>query len=168
MSTLLSIIIVPIVIGVIASFIVWYLPTECFKPSGEIVSYNQEVEKTVIEESKPIDGKDLKRNVHIINNSPRFAMYNITCFFEFIDSNSNIVYHEEKQQAYASAKTTEDHPLVIPFKSLPVSEIEQNKPIKIKMILVYENRYGTKKVSGPWWIREYNKDKNTYVPELDV
>lgn len=169
MNIVISLIVVPVIIGVFASFIVWYLPTERFNPSGRLVSYNQHYIEEDFVDSKGSARKRqmIKRNIHITNNSPKFAMYNITCFFEFLDSDNNIVYHEDKQQAYSPANTTEEHPLIIPFKSLPLSKIEQWKPIKIKMFLIYENRYGTKKISGPWWIREYDTGKTTFEPKLD-
>lgn len=157
------------IVGALASLIVWYIPTERFKPKDRIISYNQRKEEEI---SINIKGdrnirQILKRNIHITNSSPKFAAYNVTCFFEFIDGESNIVYHEEKQQAYAAANTTEDHPLIIPFKGLPITKIEQWEPVKIKLYLIYENRYGTKKVSGPWWVRDYSLEKNTFEPKLE-
>lgn len=153
-------IITPIIVGSIASFIAWYIPSERFSPKGQIVRYNQFFVDVEGKDSKhPI----LKRNVQIANTSSVFAMYNISCFFEFIDAENNIVYHEEKQQAYAAAKTTEDNLVIIPFKMLPVSEIEKWKPVKVKLVLIYENRYGTKKVSDFWKISEYDIKRNTFT-----
>lgn len=168
MNTLMLTILVPIIIGALASFIVWYMPTERFLPKDKIVCYNQrkEDDNRIDSNCSTIVRTLLKRNVHIVNKSSKFAAYNITCFFEFIDDESNIVYHEEKQQAYMAANTTEVHPLIIPFKGIPISKIEQLKPNKIRLFLIYENRYGTKKVSGPWWIKGYDLDRTTFEPEL--
>jgi len=160
---------IPIFIGALASFIVWYIPAERFIPTNSVISYNQhkEDECTINPKGEITVNKILKRNIHLINSSRIYAAYNITCFFEYIDDECNIVYHEEKQQAYMAANTKRNHPLVIPFKVLYVSEIEKLKPINIRLFLVYENRYGTKKISGPWLIKGYNLDKNSFEPKLE-
>ena len=124
-------IILSIIIGAFASFIVWFVPTECFNPKIKPVSCNQKEESETIINSKgeSVTKQVLKRNVHIINESSMCAAYNITCFFEFFDDENNIVYHEEKQQAYTKANTKKDHSVVIPFKKLQIANVEQKKSL---------------------------------------
>lgn len=164
-------IIIGAVAGAIATFIIWFIPTEAFKPKIRIETYNQSPE--IITISKEVDGKKenkqircLKRNIHIVNDSMLFAAYHVTCFVELRDADTSIVYREDKALPIVKANIS-DHPIVLPFRKLPVDTLEATKAVSIKLYLVYENRYGTKKTSGPWLIKKYNFTEQTFIPELE-
>lgn len=160
-------IIIGAIAGAIATFIIWVIPTEAFKPRIGIKTYNQPSEKITITDKK--DGKKeiqrLSRNIHIVNDSMLFAAYNVTCFVELYDANANIVYREDKTLPVVKANISE-HPIVLPFRKLQVDTLEATKATSITLHLVYENRYGTKKTSGPWVIEKYNFTEQTFIPKL--
>lgn len=161
-------IIIGAVVGAIATFIIWIIPTEAFKPKIKIDVYNQIPDNvTFIRPDGNIKEKRfLKRNVHIVNGSSRFAAYNVTCFVELLDANGHIVYREDKALPVVKANISE-HPIVLPFRKLTITELEETKATSIRLNLVYENRYGTKKTTGPWYIKKYNYTDQTFIPELE-
>lgn len=164
MSTIIISILTSIIIGAIASFIVWVIPTEKFEPKIRLVSYNQKIVEDVIKDSngKNIKRQVLKRNVHIVNTPSKFAAYNVTCFADLLDEDNNIVYHEEKKVPIVEANTTETDAVVLPFERLSVAKLMKENVIKIELNLVFENRYGTKKTSGPWWVKEYEINTSSF------
>jgi len=165
--------IIPIIIGAvagaIATFIIWFIPTEAFKPRIKIKSYNQPQEKITFTNLNGSKREELflKRNIHIVNDSLLFAAYNVTCFVELLDADTNIVYHEAKELPIVKANIREEKATVLPFRKLAVDKVVETKAIKIKLYLIYENRYGTKKTSGPWWVKKYNVVDQSFVPELE-
>lgn len=170
MCSILITILSSIVLGAISSFVVWVIPAEKFEPNIRIVLYNQ---RKVTDYVKNTNGKTvkrlfLKRTVHIVNDSPQYAAYNMTCFAELLDDNNNIVYREEKKIPIVKANTSETDAIVLPFERLPIDKLKKANVVKIEINLVYENRYGTKKTTGSWWIRSYNLEKNTFEPELEI
>lgn len=170
MCTIITSVLLSVVIGAVASFIVWVIPAEKFKPKIRLVCYNQKTIEDSVKNSKGemIKYYYLKRNVHIVNDSFRFSAYNITCFAELLDEENNIVYREEKRLPIVQSNTTETNALILPFERLSIAKLKKENVIKIKLNLVYENRYGTKKTSGPWWIRDYDLEKKTFEPKLDM
>lgn len=162
--------IIPIIIGAvagaIATFINWIIPTEAFKPRIKIKSYNQPQETITFTN---LDGSKkeelfLKRNIHIVNDSLLFAAYNVSCFVELLDADMNIVYRETKELPVVKSNIREDKAIVLPFRKLSAAKLVETQAIKIKLNLVYENRYGTKKTSGTWWVKKYNVHDKTFVP----
>ena len=165
MCTIIISIISSIIVGAIASFIVWIIPAEKFEPQLKIVCYNQKIVEDSVKDSKGEEShrKLIKRNIQIVNHSSIFAAYNITCFAELLDDNNNIVYREEQKLPIIKAKIRETDAIVLPFERLPISKLKKENVIKIEFNLVYENRYGTKKTSGPWWVKEYDTDTNSFT-----
>lgn len=164
-------IIIGAVAGAIATFIIWVIPTEAFKPKIRIETYNQPSEITTVtkkdgNKEKKEEIRFLKRNIHIVNGSMLFAAYHVTCFVELHDAETNIVYREDKTLPVVKANNS-DHPIVLPFRKLSVDTLKATNATSIKLYLVYENRYGTKKTSGPWWIKKYNYTEQTFIPELE-
>lgn len=170
MGTIIISIVSSIIIGAIASFVVWVIPAEKFEPRIKLACYNQKIVEDYI---PSINGKKLKRqmmkrNIHIVNDSQIFAAYNVTCFAELLDGDNNIVYREEKRLPIVKANTTETNAIVLPFERLSVIKLKKEKVVKIELNIVFENRYGTKKTSGPWWIKGYDLEKNTFNPKLEA
>lgn len=170
MGTIIISIVSSIIIGAIASFVVWVIPAEKFEPEIKLACYNQNM---VDDSITNINGKKLKRqmmkrNIHIVNDSQIFAAYNVTCFAELLDGDNNIVYREEKRLPIVKANTTETNAIVLPFERLSVIKLKKEKVVKIELNIVFENRYGTKKTSGPWWIKGYDLEKNTFNPKLEA
>lgn len=164
MNAIIISIFVSILIGAFASFIVWFIPAEIYEPNIKLKSYNQTYKSSNEEkESRQM----IKRNLHIVNESSIFAAYNITCFAELLDEDNNIVYREEKHIPIVKANTKETGAIVLPFERLPISRLKKENVVKIEINLVYENRYGTKKTSGPWWIRDYDLEKKSFEPKLE-
>lgn len=161
-------IIIGAVVGAIATFVIWVIPTEAFKPRIRIKTYNQPPE--IITITKKNDSKEeircLKRNIHIVNDSILFAAYHVTCFVELHDAETNIVYREDKTLPVVKANTS-DYPIVLPFRKLPIDTLKATRATSITLHLVYENRYGTKKTSGPWLIEKYNYTEQTFIPKLE-
>lgn len=165
MCTIIVSILSSIIVGAIASFIVWIIPAEKFDPQIKLVCYNQKVVEDSVKDSNGEEShrKLMKRNVQIVNHSPKFAAYNITCFAELLDENNNIVYREEQKLPIIKANIMETDAIVLSFARLPLSKLKKENVIKIEFNLVFENRYGTKKTSGPWWVKEYDTDTNSFI-----
>lgn len=93
-----------------------------------------------------------------------FAAYKVTCFVQ-LDVEESIVYREEKTLPIVRANNL-GHSVVLPYKRQTVHELEGLQATRIEMDLVYENRYGTKKTSGPWTIEKYNLSDQKFIPSL--
>ena len=161
----LQLIILPILIGIVASFITWYIPAEKFKPEIVGIRYNQviieENLKTLGDKNELVDHKrkSLRRHIQIQNLSPTYAAYNVFYRFEFYGDNGQNVYFEGDIFPYISANSGE---ISIPLMTLSVNRLLSKNVVRGQFQLIYENRYGTKKKSDTYLIEEYTIDKTSY------
>lgn len=159
---ILQLFVLPIAIGIIASFIAWFIPAEKFKPEIIGVRYNQVViEEDILSEGGKTELKrKIRRHIQIKNISPKFAAYNIFYRFEFYDDKGENVYFEGDIFPYMAANSGE---ISIPLITLSVNRIIPKNIVRGQLQLIYENRYGTKKKSDTYIIEEYTIDKTSYL-----
>lgn len=158
---LLQVVAVPIFIGVIASFVAWYIPAEIFNPEVKGIRYNQAIYVESVDDTKEKFElkKKLRRHLYLCNNSPKYAAYNIFYRFEFYDDKDNVVYFESDTFPFIPARQNR---ISIPLQTLSVNKLATKNVVRGEIQIIYENRYGTKKTSGIYSIKEYTMDKTSY------
>lgn len=146
---------IPITIGIIASLIAWLLPSEGIRPKIKMERY---IQKRVIQNG--IEQKDdLRRSIHISNNSNKCIAYNLICYFEFLDENNKPVYFETRSVPYVKSASTDD---IIQLRGLDANEIKAKNVVDARITVIYENRYGTKLIAGPVQTGQISVEKETY------
>lgn len=150
---------IPVVIGAIASFIAWIVPAELFIPRISAKRYSEDKETVV---NKTQDGEEIinyyTRKILVKNKSFLFAGYNISYSFEFYNSDNNIVYSESWNYSHLKRRGSR----VLPLKAIRVDELEAKKIVGFSLAVICENRYGTKKKSNPYTIQDYTISRMVY------
>lgn len=152
-------ILIPILIGAIASFFAWIIPAELFIPQISAKRYSEDTEIVI---NKTKDGEEIidyfTRKILVKNNSFLFAGYNLSYSFEFYNSDNNIVYSESWNYSHIKRRGSR----VLPLKAIRVDELKAKKVVGFSLSIICENRYGTKKKSGPYIIQDYTISKMVY------
>ena len=152
-------IIIPIIIGIAASFIAWIIPAELLIPRISAMRYSEEKEvvKNKTKETEE-EIEYLTRKILVKNKSFLYSAYNISYSFEFYNSDDTIVYSES--WTFPHLKRGEKR--AMPLKAIKLDDLNSKKVVGFSLSIICENRYGTKKKSGPYKMSEYRIDKKSY------
>lgn len=157
---ILQLFVLPIIIGIVASFVAWLIPAEKFRPKIVGIRYNQIINEDVKNVNEKVEKRaTLQRHIEIQNLSSMYAAYNIFYRFEFYDNKGQNVYFEGDIYPYIAANSGT---ISIPLRTIPVDKMSPKNIVRGQLQLIYENRYGTKKKSDTYHIEEYTIDKKSY------